>query len=155
MTLTEAVTLGDFAAVAAALEETKDINEVGAEGRTPLIEAAALGRLDVVRLLLKHRAEPGWKDAAGETAILKAGANGYPEVVLALEPFADDDERDMARAFLAAYGKSHGPEYRYDVTRLQRKLAEVAARAASFVGHEAPLKRLERSDAAERFKKKP
>lgn len=155
MTLSDAITLGDFAAVEAALRETKDINELGAEGRTPLIDAAALGRLDVVRLLIQHHAEPGWKDAAGETAILKAGANGYPEVVSALEPFADDDERDMARAFLAAYGKSHGPEYQYDVTRLQRKVAEVAARAANFVGHQAPLKRLERSDAADRLKKKP
>lgn len=154
MTLFEAITTGDFEAVETALASTRDVNEVGAEGRTPLIEAAALGRVDVIRLLLKAGAEPGWKDDSDDTAILKAGANGYPDAVLALEPHASDDERDMAHAFLAAYGKSTGPEYQYDVSRLQRKVADVAARAANFVGHEAPLKRLERNARAEELKKK-
>ncbi len=162
MTLFEAITQGDLQAVEEALAATKDINEVGREGRTALIEAAALGRVDVVRLLIKHGAEPGWKDESDETAILKAGANGYPEVVSALEPHASDDERDMARAFLEAFGKSTGPEYHYDPSRLQRKVdelqkkvADVAARAANFVGHEEPLKRLERQARAEEHKKKP
>ncbi len=154
MTLFEAITAGDFASVQLALQQTKDVNEVGHEGRTPLIEAAALGRLDVVKLLLERGAEPGWKDEAQETAILKAGANGYPDVVAALAPLAPDDERDMARAFLAAFGKSHGPEYHYDPSRLQKKVAEVAARAANFVGHEDPLKRLERNERAEQNTKR-
>lgn len=155
MTLFEAITTGDLDAVQTALAETKDVNQVGHEGRTPLIEAAALGRVDVIRLLLKAGAEPGWKDDADETAILKAGANGYPEAVRALESHAGDDEKDMAHAFLAAYGKSTGPEYQYDVSRLQRKVADVAARAANFVGHEEPLKRLERAARSEDLKKKP
>ncbi len=155
MTLFEAITTGDLEAVQVALAETKDVNQVGGEGRTALIEAAALGRVDVIRLLLKAGAEPGWKDDTDETAILKAGANGHPEAVRALELHASDDEKDMAHAFLAAYGKSTGPEYQYDVSRLQRKVADVAARAANFVGHEEPLKRLERAARAEDLKKKP
>ncbi len=154
MTLFDAIAHGDFAAVEAALDSTPDVNLVGHQGRTPLIEAAALGRLDVVRLLLQRGAEPGWKDESDETAIMKAGAHGYPAVVAALEPHASDDERDMARAFLAAFGKVNGPEYQYDVSRLQKKVADVAARAANFVGHEAPLKRLERLERAEEHKKK-
>ena len=154
MTLFEAIAHGDFAAVESVLSSTIDVNQLGREGRTPLIEAAALGRLDVVRLLLQRGAEPGWKDELDETAILKAGAHGYPAVVAALEPHASEDDRDMARAFLAAFGKSNGPEYQYDVSRLQKKVAEVAARAANFVGHEEPLKRLERQERAEDHEKK-
>jgi hypothetical protein len=154
MTLFDAIAHADLAAVELALGETKDLNAVGHEGRTPLIEAAALGRLDVVTLLLKRGAEPGWKDDLDETAILKAGAHGYPAVVSALEPYASDDERDLARAFLAAFGKSHGPEFQYDVSRLQKTVATVAARAANFVGSEEPLQRVERADRAEAHHKK-
>ena len=68
MTLFEAIAHGTFAAVETALATTTDVNQVEAEGRTPLIAAAALGRLDVVRLLLARGAEPGWRDKADDTA---------------------------------------------------------------------------------------
>lgn len=154
MSLYESVLAGDAEAVLKALAETKDVNQLGPENRTPLIEAAAAGRADLVELLLKAGAEPSWKDAAEETAILKAAANGHGHVVQLLFSYASDDERDMARAFLAAYGKSHAPEYQVDASEFQKKAVEVAARAANFVGHEDPLKRLDRQKRSEELKKK-
>ena len=93
-----------------------------------------------------------WKDQAGETAYLKAGANGHAAVLRRLEPHADEDERDLGRAFLAAHGASHGPEYQYEPGRLKKAAVELAARAADFVGDEDPLQRLERLRRATRKK---
>jgi len=154
MTLYEAVESGDVGSVQAALKTAKDVNELGPGKRTPLIVAAAAGRADLVKLLLAAGAEPGWKDAEEETALLKAAANGHREVAALLIDSAPEDERDLARAFLAAFGKSHGPEYQYDESSVKRKAVEVAARAANFVGHESPLDRLERVERAEANKKK-
>jgi hypothetical protein len=154
MTLYEAVEAGDAAQVQAALKSAKDVNQLGPDNRTPLIVAAAAGRADLVKLLLAAGAEPSWKDAEAETALLKAAANGHREVAALLIDSAPEDEADMARAFLAAYGKSHGPEYQVDESSLKRKAVEVAARAANFVGHEAGLDRVERVERAESHKKK-
>jgi hypothetical protein len=154
MTLYEAVQAGDADAVQAALATARDVNMLGPGDRTPLIEAAAAGRADLVRLLLDAGAEPGWKDAEAETALLKAAANGHRAVVTLLIDLASEDERDLARAFLAAHGQSHGPEYQVDEAGFRRSAVEVAARAASFVGHGAPLERVERVERAEAAKKK-
>lgn len=154
MSLYEAVLAGDAQAVVEALKSTKDVNVLGPENRTPLIEAAAMGRADLVEVLLAAGAEPTWKDSTEETAILKAAANGHSHVVQLLLGSASDDERDMARAFLAAFGKSHGPEYQVDASAFQKKAVEIAARAAGFVGDEDPLKRLERQKRSEILKKK-
>jgi ankyrin repeat protein len=154
MTLYEAVEAGDVAQVKAALKTARDVNELGPESRTPLIVAAAAGRADLVKLLLDAGAEPSWKDAETETALLKAAANGHREVVAQLIDLAPEDERDLARSFLAAYGKSHGPEYQVDESSLKRKAAEVAARAANFVGHQAGQDRVDRVERAESHKKK-
>ncbi|MEW6431654.1 MAG: ankyrin repeat domain-containing protein [Myxococcota bacterium] len=154
MRLYEAVQSGDAAAVKAALEDVKDVNELGPGGRTALIEAAAAGRADLVKLLIAAGAEPAWKDDEQETALLKAAANGHREVVALLIDSGTEDERDLARAFLAAYGQSHGPEYQLDESSLKRKAVEVAARAANFVGHESPLTRVDRVERAEAAKKK-
>lgn len=149
MTLYEAVEAGDAAQVQAALETARDVNQLGPGNRTPLIEAAAAGRTDLVKLLLAAGAEPTWKDSEGETALLKAAANGHREAVALLIDASPEDERDMARAFLAAFGKSHGPEYQYEESSLKRKAIEVAARAANFVGHESPQQRVERLQRAQ------
>jgi ankyrin repeat protein len=149
MTLYEAVQSGDAGAVKVALEAATDVNVLGPGNRTPLIEAAAAGRADLVQLLLAAGAEPAWKDDEQETALLKAAANGHRDVVALLIDFGTEDERDLARAFLAAFGQSHGPEYQVDESSLKRKAVEVAARAANFVGHESPLSRVERVARAE------
>ncbi len=151
MTLFEIVQAQDAAALAQQLRFTGDVNVVGEGKTTPLIEAAKLGWTDGVAALLAAGAEPGWKDEAEETALLKAAANGHAEVARLLFDSASDDERDLARAFLKAFGATHAPEYQYDESRLKQKAAEVAARAANFVGYEEPLQRLER---VERSKKK-
>lgn len=173
MTLYEAVLAGDVTAVKRALATEKDVNVLGPEKRTPLIEAAAAGRLELVKLLLKAGAEAEWKDEAMETALLKAAANGHAAVAAELLPRATDDERDLARSFLKAFAASSGKDYVYDPheaakklgsrvetepppapSAAQHKAADVAARAANFFGYQKPLERLERADRANEKKKK-
>jgi ankyrin repeat protein len=103
-----------------------------------------------VQALLTAGAEPEWKDEAEETALLKAAANGHVAVVNLLGPHAPEDERDLARAFLSAFGASHAPDFQYDESRLKKKAIELVARAADFVGNEDPLKRVERVDRAKK-----
>jgi ankyrin repeat protein len=157
MALHEAVEAGDLSAVKAGLDAGDDVNGLDGERRTPLIVAAGLGHLELVRLLLERGAEPEWRDATEETALLKAAANGHREVVSVLLPLAlSDDDRDLARSFLAAFGQAHGPEVQYDGSSLKRKAVEVAARAADFVGHASPQERVQRVERAEaQGKKKP
>src|SRR5581483_9209118 len=57
MTLFEAVQSQDAAALKQALKSAKDVNESGEGGRTPLIEAALLGRADLCELLLEAGAD--------------------------------------------------------------------------------------------------
>lgn len=154
MSLFEAIETENLAAIERALAETKDVNELGPGRTTPLIEAARRGLTHAVKLLLAKGAEPTWRDDEQETAILKAGANGHPEVVALLAPGSSEDDRDLAKSFLAAFGASHSPEYQYDPSRLHKKAVEVAARAANFIGHDDPMKRLERNDRAQDLKKK-
>ncbi len=154
MGLFEAVKAGDLAALEAELKSTVDVNVLG-EGRvTPLIEAARAGWVPGVEALLDAGAEPGWKDAEEETALLKAAANGHVKVVNVLGEFADDEERDLARAFLKAFGSSASPEFHYDESRLKRRAVELAARAAAFVGHDDPESRVSRVERSEKLRKK-
>jgi uncharacterized protein len=153
MNLFDAVASTDLSSLRAALGPGTDVNQVGAGRATPLIVAASAGWLEGLRLLLSAGAEPTWKDDAGETAYLKAAANGHASAMALLAPYADDDERDLGRAFLAAYGASHGPDYQYEASRLRQKAVEVAARAADLVGHQDPLKRVERIERAGKLKK--
>ncbi len=154
MSLFDAIASRDLEAVRAAIAEHGDVNALGDGNRTPLIAAAKDGFGEAVELLLQAGAEPTWRDDEQETAILKAGANGHSGVVQLLAPHSSEDDRDLATSFLAAFGQSHAPEYQYDPSRLQKKAVEVAARAANFVGHQDPLKRLDRIDRASDLKKK-
>lgn len=149
MTLFDAVESGDLEQLKAALASSSDVNELGPEKRTPLIEAAARGWLEGVEALLEHGAEAEWRDGSDETAMLKAAANGHAEVAQRLSKGASDDDKSLASSFLKAYGASHAPEYKDDGGSLKRKVAEVAARAAHFVGDEEPLARVERMERAE------
>lgn len=154
MTLYEAVESGDVAQVKQALGTAGDVNELGPDRRTPLIEAAGRGELEMVELLLAAGAEPRWRDGSDETALLRAAANGHLAVVRVLLPLADDEERALARSFLAASGATHGPDQVPEEGGLKRKAAEVAARAAGFVGHDDPLERLARVERSETNAKK-
>jgi hypothetical protein len=154
MSLLDAVASQNLETIQKALSAARDVNELGPGRTTPLIEAARRGMSHAVKLLLASGAEPTWRDDEQETAILKAGANGHREVVAILEPHSSEEERDLANSFLAAYGASHAPEYQYDPSHLHKKVVEVAARAANFVGHEDPMKRLARNERAQDLKKK-
>jgi uncharacterized protein len=153
MTLFEAAQMGTLAQVVEALKTTKDVNELGANKSSPLIEAARRGELEMVKVLLAAGADADWKDAEQETALLKAGANGHGLVVEVLMPMAGDDEKETALAFLHAFGAAHGPQYSYDVSRLQKGAAQIAARAATFFGDENPQQRVDRAARANEKKK--
>ena len=154
MSLLDAVASENLETIQRAVSATKDVNELGPGKTTPLIEAARRGMTHAVKLLLAAGAEATWRDDEQETAILKAGANGHSEVVAMLAPLSSEEDRDLAESFLAAFGASHAPEYQYDPSRLHKKVVEVAARAANFVGHEDPLKRLERNERSKDLKTK-
>jgi uncharacterized protein len=154
MTLYEAVESGDIEQVKAALAAGADVNMLGPERRTPLIEAAGLGRLELVQLLLSAGAEPRWRDANDETALLRAAANGHLAVARVLSPMAEDEERELARSFLATSTIVDEQAQHEEPGGLKRKAVEVAARAAGFVGHEDPLERIARIERAEKNAKK-
>lgn len=154
MTLYEAVESGEVSVVKAALATAPDVNELGPEQRTPLIEAAGRGDLEIVQLLLAAGAEPRWRDGSDETALLRAAAHGHLAVARLLSPLADDEERALASSFLKAAGATQAPEEVREEGGLKRKAVEVAARAAGFVGHQGPLARLGRLERAETNAKK-
>jgi uncharacterized protein len=108
MTLYEAVCAGQLETVQERIAAGEDVNQLGPGKRTPLIEAAAAGNLALVEVLLEAGAEPRWADAEKETALLKAAANGHRHVAAVLLPHAEEDEADMARSFLKAFGLTDG-----------------------------------------------
>ena len=73
-----------------------DINaKTTAEGWTPLHSAAAFGHLDVVRLLLAHKAEIDAKEISGMTPLHHAAITGHKDVAaLLLAKRAKVDVRD-------------------------------------------------------------
>lgn len=154
MTLYEAVETGDVEQVKAVLATSPDVNMLGPEKRTPLIEAAGRGHLEMVQLLLAAGAEASWRDATDETALLRAAANGHLAVARVLSPLAGDEERELARSFLAAASITDEQAKLEEDTGLKRKSVELAARAAAFVGHEDALGRVERVERAEKNAKK-
>jgi ankyrin repeat protein len=154
MTLFEAVESGDVEQVKTALAARPDVNMLGPDKRTPLIEAAGRGQLEIVKLLLAAGAEPACRDAFEETALLRAAANGHLEVARVLSPHAEDEERELARSFLAASGLGDVQAKYEEDHGLKRKAVELAARAANFVGNEDPLERVERVERAEKNAKK-
>lgn len=149
---------GDEAEVQRLLDEGVDVNELGPEQRTPLIEAAALGQVALLRLLLKRGAEPAWKDAMEETALLKAAANGQRAAYEVLWPLASDEERGLAKAFLSASGLTWDvappapppdPREPEKKDRFGRAVATAAARVSKFFGDEVHAERLDRLERAE------
>jgi uncharacterized protein len=134
--------------VSQALKSGADANELGEHRSTPLIEAARNGHVEVVKILLEAQADTHWKDDESESAILKAGANGHAHVVEVLFEYASPDDRALALAFLKACGSTQGPEFSSDVTRLQKKAAEMSARAATFFGDEKLQQRVDRMSRA-------
>ena len=69
MSLTDAVRAGDRAELERLIRDGADVNELGEAGRTPLIEAAAAGGADLVRVLIDARADPSLTDELQESAL--------------------------------------------------------------------------------------
>ena len=84
--LMEAVQLGDLPAAQALISLGQEPDKCVTEfGSTPLMEAAALGLVDMVKLLLEKGAEPGRRNKFGDTAYSKATEAGH-QAVAALLP---------------------------------------------------------------------
>ena len=71
-----------------------------------------------------------------------------------LSPHAEDEERELARSFLASAGMTELPTQHEEASSLKRKAADFVARAANFVGHDEALGRVERVERAEKNAKK-
>lgn len=155
MSLFDAVTAGDRAAVMAQLDAGADPNPFDAEGRTPLMVAARDGRDDLVRLLLEAGADPTLADGVGETPLITAAAHGHAEVCRLLLPHARGDERDMARTLLSGLGLTDLALEPSAVPPddFRRKLASAGAYVAGKLGDDGPTKRLERALRAEKRRK--
>jgi uncharacterized protein len=61
-----------------------DVRATQQDGVTPLHEAAHIGRVDLVQLLLEHGADPAARDGKGRTAADFAREGGHSEVLAVL-----------------------------------------------------------------------
>jgi hypothetical protein len=82
--LLAAAARGDSPKATQLLSQADFIDERDDEGRTPLLLAVAGGRLDMVRLLLEHGADPNAADRSGLTPLAQARQKGYVEIAAAL-----------------------------------------------------------------------
>jgi ankyrin repeat protein len=69
-----------------------DVNQVGVQGRSPLMVASAEGCLEMVKLLTRSGASLSVAGIQGVTALHEAAANGHASIIeyfLSLEPIVD------------------------------------------------------------------
>jgi hypothetical protein len=158
MTLLEAVRAGDAEVLKQLAAEARDINEAFENGRTALIEAAMLGRVDLVVVLMQAGADPRLLDGDQETALLKAAVQGHYQVVHLLSACASEDERELARAFLREHRAPFDPDIYQGrpkpVSEWKRVAAGAAAGLSSLFGDNRPQERLARVARAEMNAKK-
>ena len=94
--LAAAVQRGDALAVARELASGAAVDRRDADGQTPLMHAARLGRSAVMTELAARGAALNAKDDTGETALAKAAASGHLAAVRALtDRGAEVDEPDL------------------------------------------------------------
>lgn len=90
--LIEAVKAGDLAAVEGMIESGVDVNQQDEQGWTPLNWAAGGGKLEIVKLLVKHRADVFKVGRDMRTPYMIALAAGRAEVVKFLREAEDQVE---------------------------------------------------------------
>ncbi len=79
-----AAALGDRGMVEAYLRGGMDRNSVDSHGISPLMAAAAAGKVDVTKTLLDENANPDLASKDGDTALILAAAANQPDTVRAL-----------------------------------------------------------------------
>jgi ankyrin repeat protein len=73
----------------------------------PLLVAASVGDLDIVKLLVESGVDVNKFDPDDEeTALYRAMSNAHPHIVEYLEPITSPHLRDLAREMLALYNRS-------------------------------------------------
>ena len=82
--LRDAALAGNGPAVAAAVESGVDVNSPDENGRTALMLAAYDGHTEIVKLLLKHKAQVNRRDSMDRTALIYCASGKNPESVQAL-----------------------------------------------------------------------
>ncbi|MEQ9682276.1 MAG: ankyrin repeat domain-containing protein [Rhodospirillales bacterium] len=78
--LVRAAAAGDQARLALLLPAGADPTVVGADWRGPLHHAVLLGRLDMVRALVRAGARVDWQDVDKATPLILAAHGNYPDV---------------------------------------------------------------------------
>ncbi len=100
---------GLLAAVERFLSQGGDVETRNADGKTLLAAAAWYSWPKIVRLLLKHGADPNARDLNGQTTLHHAAGASYDSVKLLLAAGADPKARDGDRKSVLA-----GWSYRTD-----------------------------------------
>jgi len=81
----KAASRGDTASLLELLEDGADVNELDADGRTPVLLATRGNHVDTVRALVEAGADPNIADRQGTTALQHARRRGYVEIARILE----------------------------------------------------------------------
>jgi ankyrin repeat protein len=102
---------GDARAVESLLDRGADVNAASAYGVTALFFAADKGHVEVVRVLLRHKAEVNRKDTFYQTTALSwAASKGHADVVRALvEAGATGADEVLVGTAWPADSRSSGP----------------------------------------------
>lgn len=99
--LFNAVLAGEMVKTASLLKSGADVNTCNDEGTTLLMQAAGMGKLEIVELLIKSGANVNATDTRGWTALMKGLFNyelnrGFPDVVNALIAAGADIEHQIS-----------------------------------------------------------
>ena len=79
------------------LSQNVRVDSLGSRGETALLLAASKGHSEVVKILVKHGADPNRASSDGNTPLHKAAMDGHAEVVIALlEAGADPAIKDRS-----------------------------------------------------------
>jgi ankyrin repeat protein len=92
--LSQAAQYGQEAIAELLIDHGADINKQFTLGysTTALMAASEAGHANIVKLLLKHNADPSLTDAYGETALMKALKHGHESIALLIQEALNKNE---------------------------------------------------------------